>query len=54
MNRRRYIKPSIETLTVGNCRLLEASPYDSGVMVEGETDETNVFIDIPLNPGGAL
>ena len=52
--RRRYIKPSMETLTVGNCRLLEASPYDNGVMVEGETDETDVYDDIPMNPGGAL
>ena len=54
MNRRRYIKPSIKTLIVDNCRLLGASTNTNGVMIEGDTDDTDVYDDIPMNPDGAL
>ena len=54
MNRRRYIKPGIKTLIVDNCRLLGASTLDDSLMIEGDTDDTDVYDDIPMNPAGAL
>jgi hypothetical protein len=54
MNRRRYIKPSIKTLIVDGPILLGASTLDDSLMIEGETDETDVYDDMPMDPGGAL
>ena len=54
MNRRRYIKPDIESLMVDGLLLLGASTLDDSLMIEGDTDDTDVYDDIPMDPAGAL
>ena len=54
MNRCRYIKPDIESLMVDGFQLLGTSTLDDSLMIEGDTDETDVYDDRPMDPGGAL
>ena len=54
MNRRRYIKTDIESLMVDGFQLLGTSTLDDSLMIEEDTDDTDVYDDIPMNPDGAL
>ena len=44
----------VESLMVDGFQLLGASTLDDSLMIEGDTDETDVYDDIPMNPDGAL
>jgi hypothetical protein len=44
----------VESLMVDGFQLLGTSTLDDSLMIEGDTDDTDVYDDIPMNPDGAL